>query len=65
MTQKKPTVKLVGEDGNAFSIMGRVSKTLKRAGLREEADKFMKEAMQAESYDVLIGKIIHDYVEVE
>ncbi len=27
----KPTVKLVGEDGNAFSIMGRVKKALMRA----------------------------------
>jgi hypothetical protein len=29
----KPTVKLVGEDGNTFSIMGRVNKALIQAGL--------------------------------
>lgn len=29
---EKPTVKLIGEDGNAFSIMGHVKKALKRAG---------------------------------
>jgi hypothetical protein len=28
----KPTCKLVGEDGNIFSILGRVSRTLKENG---------------------------------
>jgi len=27
----KPTIKLIGHDGNAFSIMGRVKQALKRA----------------------------------
>ncbi|WP_194963623.1 hypothetical protein [Campylobacter jejuni] len=39
-------VKLVGEDGNAFSILARVSKALKKAGAsKEEISKFQKEAM--------------------
>ena len=29
---EKPEVQLVGEDGNAFGILGKVSKALKRAG---------------------------------
>ena len=38
-------VRLVGEDGNAFAILGRVSKALKRAGVdRSDIDKFMAEA---------------------
>lgn len=32
----KPTVKLIGHDGNAFSIMGRVKQALKRAGADKE-----------------------------
>jgi hypothetical protein len=28
----KPKVKLIGEDGNAFLIMGKVIKALRRAG---------------------------------
>lgn len=35
MTEKavKPKVKLTGTDGNVFSIIGAVSKALKRAGM--------------------------------
>ena len=36
----KPTVKLVGEDGNVFNIIGRVSNALKKAGLLEQAKEF-------------------------
>jgi len=32
MAHQKVTVKLIGEDGNAFSIMGRVAKALRRSG---------------------------------
>jgi hypothetical protein len=32
----KPTVKLTGHDGNAFSIMGRVKKALMRTGADKE-----------------------------
>jgi hypothetical protein len=38
------SVPLVGEDGNAFSILGRVSRIMKRNGLRDEWDEFHKEA---------------------
>jgi hypothetical protein len=29
------TVKLIGEDGNAMAIIGRVSKAMKRAGINQ------------------------------
>jgi len=35
--KKKPTVKLVGEDGNVFNLMGIYSRVLKRAGMANEA----------------------------
>lgn len=61
-TKTKPRVKLVGEDGNAFAILGRVKNALTRAGLREEAEKFIKEAMSGD-YNHLLATAT-DYVEV-
>lgn len=47
-------VPLAGEDGNAFAIMGRVSRALKRAGEPEAAEEYVNAAMNAESYDELL-----------
>lgn len=60
---KKPTVKLVGEDGNAFAIMGKVNKALKVAGLKKESDKYMKEAVGGD-YDNLL-RVSMKYVNVK
>lgn len=39
------SVRLVGEDGNAFFILGRVTTAMRRAGIsEEEASKFREEA---------------------
>lgn len=58
------TVKLVGEDGNAFAILGRVTKALKRAGAsKEEVDEFMAEATSGD-YDHLLQTVMR-WVEVE
>ena len=41
----KPTVKLIGEDGNAYAIMGRVSNALKKAGADQEyINKYTEES---------------------
>jgi len=56
-------VKLVGEDGNAFAILGRVRRTMIRAGLREEAERFLAEA-SASDYDHLLATV-QKYVDVE
>lgn len=56
-------VKLVGEDGNAFAILGRVSKAMKKAKLtQEQVDEFTKEATNG-SYDQLLGTVTK-YVDV-
>lgn len=48
------SVRLVGEDGNAFAIMGRVSKAMKAAGLpKDEINAYMNEAMSGD-YDNLL-----------
>ena len=48
------SVKLVGEDGNAFSILGRVLKALRQEGVSDqERDTFRKEATNSD-YDHLL-----------
>lgn len=46
-------VKLVGEDGNAFAIMGRVIYALRRGGHAALVAGFMKEARSGD-YDHLL-----------
>jgi hypothetical protein len=54
----KVQVRLVGEDGNAFAILGRVSKALKHAGVEKiETDEFMAEAMSGD-YDHLLQTVM-------
>lgn len=64
MPVTKPTCKLVGTDGNAFSIIGKVSQCLKKAGLKNAAEEFSKRAFSAGSYDNLL-QIVMEYVDVE
>lgn len=56
MEPKFPDVKveLIGQNGNAFSILGRVSKALKRAGHAEAAKEFLAEATTGD-YDHLLA----------
>lgn len=47
-------VRLVGEDGNAFSIMGRVAAALKSAGVpKAEVDEYFAESTSGD-YDHLL-----------
>ena len=63
MEYKKPKVKLVGKDGNAFAIMGRVAEALRKAGAsKEEIKKYQTEAMSGD-YDNLL-RITMNYVDV-
>ena len=47
-------VTLVGEDGNVFAIVGRVSKAMKRAGFVEAAAEYTKAAFACGSYDAVL-----------
>lgn len=61
---KKPKVKLIGEDGNAFAILGRVLKAAQAVGwTKEEWDAFKKEATSG-SYDHLLATVLK-YCEVK
>ena len=57
-------VRLVGTDGNAFALLGKVRQALRRAGYDAGfIEQFTKEAM-AGSYDELLACIMR-YVNVE
>ncbi len=52
---ERPVLELLGHDGNAFAILGRAAKTLKRAGYnQDQVDAFHAEAT-AGDYDHLLG----------
>lgn len=56
-TPKYPdvTVQLTGEDGNAWAVLGKTARAMKRAGLpKEVVDAYIDEAM-AGDYDHLLG----------
>jgi hypothetical protein len=61
---EKPTVKLIGQDGNVFAIIGAVSRALKKAGMPEKADEFTSQAFSSGSYDEVLS-LAMDYCEVE
>ena len=58
------TVELVGTDGNAFALIGRVQKAIRREVGTEQATAFAAEAMEQGSYDELL-RFIMQTVEVE
>lgn len=39
VSKEKPECALIGEDGNIFNLMGKASRTLKRNGMRKEAEE--------------------------
>ena len=56
-------VDLIGGDGNAFAIIGSVSKALKRARVpADEVSEFCSKAMQSESYDHLLQFVMETVV---
>jgi len=60
----RPKVKLIGEDGNAFHILGKTARTLKEAGYtKEEVNEYLQQAMSGD-YDHLLG-VTMEWVDVE
>ena len=52
------TVDLTGEDGNAFVLIGRVRREMRRAGVaKDEIDAFSREAMSGD-YDHVLQTIM-------
>ncbi|WP_435245096.1 hypothetical protein [Streptomyces tendae] len=57
-THPEVTVQLSGEDGNAYHLIGLVTRALRQAGHREAASEFTRDAMQSESHDDLLQLIM-------
>ena len=63
MAKTKVQVNLVGEDGNAFAILGRVRKALWEGDYKDLIEQFTKEATSGD-YDHLM-QVVMEYVEVK
>lgn len=59
----KPLVPLVGEDGNAFSIIGRITKAWKRLGRPDIAKEFQERATSGDYNNLLT--VAMQYVDEE
>jgi hypothetical protein len=60
--RQKPEAPIIGAEGNVFNIMGIASRTLKRAGMAEEAKEMNARVMASGSYDSALA-IIMEYME--
>ncbi len=60
---EKPVVQLVGTDGNAFAIMGKVARALREAGKPELVKAYIDEATSG-NYDHLL-QVTMKYVDVK
>ena len=60
----RPKMKLIGQDGNIFAIMGRASRLLKNAGQSDKAKEMCNRVMASKSYNAALA-IVSEYVETE
>ncbi len=60
----KPFMKLLGEDGNIFSIMGRASRLLLRAGMEEQSKEMVERVTACGDYYQALN-IVSEYVDTE
>ena len=64
MAKYDVAVKLSGNDGNAFAVMGAVKSALKKAGAsKEELDQYLSDSMSGD-YDNLL-RVAMDWVVVK
>jgi hypothetical protein len=61
--EPKPVVKLVGEDGNVFNLIGLVQRALKTSLEPEKAQEFSDRVFIAQSYDEVL-RLAMEYVEI-
>lgn len=60
----KPTIKLVGKDGNIFSILGRASRALTKNGQSDKINDMRKRVENSDSYTKALS-IIGEYVDFD
>ena len=64
MPPRRLRCKLIGTDGNVFSIIGRVRRVLEQDGQPDRAGEFVKRAFESRSYDEVLALCLK-YAEVE
>ena len=60
----KPVCKLIGTDGNVFCLAGKVTSSLKKAGLEQEAQEVATKLSKCESYYEAL-QLFAEYVEIQ
>jgi len=60
----KPTIKLSGQDGNIFNLLGLASNKLKAVGQHDQAKEMSDKVMKQKSYEEALG-VIMEYCDVE
>ena len=60
----KPSMNLIGEDGNIFSILGRASRLLQRAGMKAQSEEMVQRVTSCGDYYQALN-IISEYVDTE
>ena len=60
----KPSMELLGHDGNIFSIMGHAAKLLRRAGMAEQSEEMVERVTACGDYYKALH-IISEYVDTE
>lgn len=58
----KPQVKLTGQDGNVFNLIGVAANALRKAGQPDQAKEMTDRVFSASSYDEAL-QIICEYVD--
>lgn len=53
------SVDMVGQDGNAFAIMGRVTKAMRRAGLGNDIQQAFRDEAMSGDYDNLLRVVMN------
>ena len=57
---KKIKIKLIGENGNIFNLVGIVAKKMKENGQGELAKEMSKKVFESDSYDNALQTIMDD-----
>ena len=61
---QKPRMKLLGQDGNIFSILGRAGRLLRQNGQSKQAEEMFQRVQDSGDYYKALG-IISEYVQTE
>jgi len=62
--KEKPAVKLTGQDGNVFNLIGLCSKALNNAGMPEKSQELCAKIFASKSYSEALS-IMSEYCEVQ